>query len=30
VIQLLVDFENTHVWPTTWIIKSVKEQWGVK
>jgi hypothetical protein len=28
-VQLLVDFENNHFWPTSWIIKAVKREWGV-
>lgn len=30
VVQLLVDFEKEHVWPTTWIINALKQQWGIK
>ncbi|KAH8724578.1 hypothetical protein GQ44DRAFT_727654 [Phaeosphaeriaceae sp. PMI808] len=28
VVQILVDFENTHIWPTAWIINAVKKEWG--
>jgi hypothetical protein len=30
IIQLLVDFENNHFWPTTWIINAVKREWGME
>jgi hypothetical protein len=29
VIRMLTEFENQHVWPTTWIINGLKEQWGM-
>ncbi|KAF2129921.1 hypothetical protein P153DRAFT_227166 [Dothidotthia symphoricarpi CBS 119687] len=28
VLQLLVKFESTHLWPTTWIINALKAEWG--
>lgn len=29
ILQLLVKFEETHFWPTTWIISAVKNQWNI-
>lgn len=29
VIQLLVNVEKEHTWPTAWIIQSLKEEWGM-
>jgi hypothetical protein len=29
VVQLLEDFERTHVWPTAWIVNALKAEWGV-
>ena len=29
IVQLLVDFENNHLWPTTWIINALKKEWGM-
>ncbi|KAF2033358.1 hypothetical protein EK21DRAFT_58774 [Setomelanomma holmii] len=28
VVQLLIDFEDNHLWPTTWIINALKKEWG--
>ena len=29
-LQLLIDLENNHVWPTTWIINALKRKWGIE
>ncbi|KAE8839010.1 hypothetical protein HRS9139_03393 [Pyrenophora teres f. teres] len=29
VVEILTNFEKNHVWPTTWIINAVKDEWGV-
>ncbi|CAO2656288.1 Nn.00g050910.m01.CDS01 [Neocucurbitaria sp. VM-36] len=29
VIELLVNFETIHLWPTTWIINALKGEWGL-
>ncbi|KAI8939425.1 hypothetical protein NX059_003205 [Plenodomus lindquistii] len=29
ILQLLVDFEKSNVWPTTWIVSAIKIQWGM-
>ncbi|KAH6637472.1 hypothetical protein C7974DRAFT_141897 [Boeremia exigua] len=29
VLQLLLDFERSHVWPTAWISNALKEEWGL-
>jgi hypothetical protein len=28
VVQLLINFEENHLWPTTWIINALKKEWG--
>ncbi|KAF2851093.1 hypothetical protein T440DRAFT_68060 [Plenodomus tracheiphilus IPT5] len=30
ILQLLVDFERSHIWPTAWIVSAIKFQWGVE
>ncbi|KAJ4984757.1 hypothetical protein SVAN01_09715 [Stagonosporopsis vannaccii] len=29
VVQLLEEFERTHVWPTAWIINALRVEWGL-
>ncbi|KAH7394079.1 hypothetical protein DE146DRAFT_765693 [Phaeosphaeria sp. MPI-PUGE-AT-0046c] len=29
IVQLLVDFERNHLWPTTWIINALRQEWGM-
>jgi hypothetical protein len=29
VVQLLRNFEANHLWPTTWIINALQNEWGV-
>lgn len=27
ILQLLIDFERSHIWPTAWIVSAIKNQW---
>jgi hypothetical protein len=29
IVDLLVNFEKNHFWPTTWIINALKKVWGL-
>ena len=29
IMQLLIDFEKHHLWPTTWITNILQHQWGL-
>ncbi|ORY02664.1 hypothetical protein BCR34DRAFT_79550 [Clohesyomyces aquaticus] len=30
VLRLLTNFEDAHVWPTTWIANALREEWGMQ